>query len=200
MKIVLDTNIFIGFNNVNLLEKMLVEFLKDNTFEFIIPESVSKECSRDILRKIENHVKIVPVDKEFVKPVKDKFIKSYKYLHTNKDADYEIVALTIKEKPDYLITNDRDIIYGMDRLCAMEKSYAINTTRITMAGLIRLMYQYKKALFAGNVDIANKNFLFYRDVELPNCYDGIKTREWDVSMVQKVVDPYKDNIVSIVKE
>lgn len=205
MKIVLDSNIFISFNDVSLLQ-MLTKFMenKDNLFEFIVSDGVfEKECSRGLRNQFRDYVTIKEVKKEFVREVKDNFIRAYKKIHTNRDIDYEIVALSIKEKTNYLVTNDRDIICGTSILFEKHEVYRNekgNEMKLTsLAGLIRMMYKYKKNIFNGKRDLAAKYFLFYREIELPNCHEGIKEREWPVSTVQRIIDPYKENVLTLIE-
>lgn len=193
----LDSNIFQSFDKVGLLD-LLIKFLNDDEIDAMVPEDVFFESHRKIREKLEPCITKKKVDKPFVKEIKNDITRIHKHIHTRKDKDYQIIALSVKEKVNYLITNDRDILTATKKYKNYKGFKKDEIILTSLAGLIRFMYICNKTLFRNEIDIAEKNFLFCSNVELPNCYDGIKNREWELKMVINSVNPYHSNVLEII--
>ena len=195
-KIVLDSNILIAFNDLNLID-LLNKILDEESLDFMIPSDVLFECHRTLRNNLTNNLKEVIVDKGDVKELREEFERLHKPIHTKKDKDYQIVTLAMKEKVNMLISNDRDIIIGT-RKYKEEHGYSKEQILLTtLATFLKFIYEYKKSLFTGKQDILVKYFEFFKEIEMPNCYDGIKNRKWDEHITKKIVDPYKKSIIEI---
>lgn len=198
IRIIIDTNIFIGFDRIDLIDQ-LIKYLNNDDIECIITEAMLEECKDRRLRNhIITHLTKRTIDRAYVKSIKKEFIGSYKHIHTGKkDVDYEIVALAIKERCDYLVTNDRDILKGFTRY---KKEITKGITPMQVGPFLRLMHKSNKTLFGENINMIKKILKYYRKVEMENSYYAILDNRWDLKMFQETFIPYSSSIIETIKE
>ena len=201
IKIVIDANIFIGFNKIDLIDK-LIKYLDNDEIECIITEAMLEECKdRQLREHITGYLTMKTVDKAYVKSIKKEFTDIYGYIHTSrKDVDYEIVAFAIKEKCDYLVTNDRDIFKGFLKYKKEKKDITKGIVPIQVGMFLRIMHKSDRTLFGEKINIIKKIFKYYRKVEMENCYYAIQDNRWELEMFQETFIPYSDSVIETINE
>lgn len=219
-KLVFDANIPIAFKNANCFH-ILENLFGKNKLALVMHEANLKEC-KDLSSKIEtltNFRKISVKDDGLLSKMKEfyeecsrgaddfkKYVSSPQGMHTKDDADYYLIITALSEKPDILVTNDRQVFWFFTKY--RNRYYPKLNIRIyTLAHFLRLLnISYKQ--ICTNVEMAQVNVDIYREQELPNLYNNMNRAKCFACGVdsikyckrnQELFLDYGNNVIDVVK-
>ena len=137
----------------------------------------------------------ISISDETFNEIKDECINVYP--SEIQDPDYILIAMAIQENVDYLVSNDYKLINVAKEYKKSKNIHKGDIVLMTVAGLFRLIHEERKDIFGWKPHV-RINLKFYRQVEIPNTFDGIKSRKWTEELAKKRFHPYHENIVTTI--
>ncbi|AKB67396.1 type II toxin-antitoxin system VapC family toxin [Methanosarcina mazei] len=196
----IDANIPITFVHAGIWD-IFEEYVRKCKYSVIMPEEVYDEVrDRSARLKLENaeFVQKIKLKESSFKALKADSISNNKSGQAEiQDNDYRLITLAFDEKADYLVSNDKKLIYVADKYIEIQKQYEKNPLPIVPPELFWLMYSERKDLFGLRKDIST-NLKYYRKIEIDRMHKGIKEKGWDCDYCYEIFDIYKEKILSAI--
>lgn len=221
---VFDANIPIIFDNMGCFDVFENLFSSDDfDCKLIMDTANLNECKSlsERIKKLKRFNEIETKDEELLKKMEqfyeDKtreanFFKKLtpidKGMHTKNGADYYLLMTTMIQKPDILVTNDRQALWFFNiyrnKYCNKDKSIQ-KIKSYKLANFLDLINRSFKKLCT-NKELLTMNLGIYHKQELPNHYinmkrakcfaDGVDVEKY-CSWNQKVFSDYEVNALNI---
>ncbi|MCJ7773793.1 MAG: hypothetical protein MUP22_11760 [Desulfobacterales bacterium] len=198
-KIAIDANIPLSFINENVdLWDFFINYAETTGHEILMPTEVFDEVrdwkKKRILEQTKS-IKKISISNETFDEIKDECINVYP--SEIQDPDYILIAMAVQEKVDFLVSNDYKLINVAKEYKKSKNIRKTDMVLMTVAGLFWLMHKERKDIFGWKSHI-RMNLKFYRQAEIPNTFDGIKTRNWTEKLAKERFHPYHENIVTTI--